>query len=239
MILAGERVIQETLLWNDEKAMTIPMRSKEEAHDYRYFPEPDLVPFTIEKQAIEDVRKSLPELPAEKLERLQKQYGVSTYDGAIIIQDPELAAFFEECAKHSKEIKKICNWIIGPVLQELNNRKIKASQLPLKPQDLVAVIQKLDEGVLNNLSAKETLKFVIETGKSTDNVIRGKGLAQVSDDSALEKIIDEVLKENPGVVEQIKHGKDSAAGFLVGQAMKKSQGKGNPKKFGEILKRRL
>lgn len=239
MILAGERITQETLLWNDEKAMTIPMRSKEEAHDYRYFPEPDLVPFTIEQQAIEEVRKALPELPPEKLQRLQKQYGVSTYDGEIIIQDPELADFFEECAKHSKEVKKICNWIIGPVLQELNNRKLKPSELPLKPQDLVMIIQKLDEGILNNLSAKETLKFVIESGKSTNDIIQEKGLAQVSDDSALEKIIDEVLKENPSVVEQIKQGKESAAGFLVGQAMKKSQGKGNPKKFGEILKRRL
>ncbi len=239
LILAGERITQETLLWNDEKAITVPMRSKEEAHDYRYFPEPDLVPFTIEKQAIEDVRKSLPELPAEKLQRLQKQYGVSTYDGEIIIHDPELAGFFEECAKHSKEIKKICNWLIGPVLQELNNRKVKIPQLPLRPQDLVTIIQKLDAGVLNNLSAKETLKHVIESGKCTNDVIQEKGLAQVSDDSALEKIIDEVLKENPSVVEQIKQGKDSAAGFLVGQAMKKSQGKGNPKKFGEILKRRL
>ena len=238
-VLAGERIVQETRLWSEEKGMSVAMRSKEEAHDYRYFPEPDLVPFLIEQHAIDEARRSLPELPTEKLARLQKQYSVSAYDGGIIVQDPALADFFEECIKLSKETKIICNWIIGPILQELNSRKIPFAQLTVKPQDLIVLIQKLDEGILNNLTAKETFRHVIETGTSTETVIREKGLAQVSDDSALEKIVEQVIQENNAVVEQIKQGKDTAMGFLVGQSMKKSQGKGNPKKFGDIIKRRL
>src|SRR3989338_3770226 len=239
LLLAGERIVQETRLWNDEKQMTLSMRSKEEAHDYRYFPEPDLVPFTIDQATIEKVRESLPELPAAKFDRLRKQYQLSDYDAGIIIQDQTIADFFEKCTQHSQEIKKICNWIIGPLLQEINSRKTGLAELSLKPQDLTTLIQRVEEGALSNLSAKEVFALMVETGQTPDAIIKDKGLAQVSDDSALEGIVQSVIGENQSVVEQIKQGKDSAIGFLVGQAMKKSQGKGNPKKFGELIKRRL
>ncbi len=239
MYLNGEPIIQETRLWNDEKQQTLPMRSKEEAHDYRYFPEPDLVPLVIDKKAIEEIRHSLPELPADKLDRLMKEYKIAEYDARILIQDQDIASFFEKCAKLYPETKKICNWMIGPYLQELNERKVKPSELALKPEDLITIIKKVDEGVLSHLTAKDTFKFVVESGNSPDQVIAEKGLAQVSDDGALEKIIDEVFTANPEIVEQIKQGKDKAAAFLIGQAMKKSQGKGNPKKFGDLIKRRF
>ncbi len=239
IVESGERIIQETRLWNEEKAMTFAMRSKEEAHDYRYFPEPDLVPFTVDQSVIDHVRQSLPELPQQKLKRLTDQYKISEYDAAVIIQDPDIANFFEECTKHYAETKKICNWINGALFQELNARKMTIKDLKITPQDLTTLIKKVEEGVLNNLTGKDTLKFMIDSGKSTEEIIQEKGLAQESDDSVLEKIVDEIIAANDKVVAQVKEGKDSAIGFLVGQAMRKCQGKGNPKKFGEIIRRRI
>jgi aspartyl-tRNA(Asn)/glutamyl-tRNA(Gln) amidotransferase subunit B len=239
LILAGSRVIQETLLWNEEKGMTLSMRSKEEAHDYRYFPEPDLVPFILDAATIEEVKKTLPELPDKKLKRLLETYQLNEYDATILIQDQALANFFEQCTKHYADIKKICNWINGPVLQELNARKSTIAQLPITPENLAKLIKKQDEGAVSNLAAKDVLKFMLDSGKDADTVIKEKGLAQVSDDSALETIVDAVIAANPQVVSQVKEGKDSAIGFLIGQAMRQSQGKANPKKLGEIIKGRI
>ena len=239
LLLKGERIIQETRLWNDEQGKTLPMRSKEEAHDYRYFPEPDLVPFMLSDQEIEEIRKTLPESPEEKFQRLLTTYQLSAYDAQIIIQDSELADFFEECAKISNKTKKVCNWIIGPLQQELNTRKGSIKNLNLSPKNLTALIEKVEEGVVSNLIGKEILTMMIDTGQSPDTIITEKGMAQVSDHSALETILDNVISENQNIVEQIQGGKETALGFLVGQAMRKSQGKGNPKKIGELLKRRL
>ena len=236
---AGERVIQETRLWDETKAMTMPMRSKEEAHDYRYFPDPDLVPFMVEKSEIEHVRATLPELPNEKFDRFLKQYQLNDYDTGILIQDRLLAGFFEECAKIYPNPKKICNWIGADVLKELNERKKDFKGLGLKPKNLATLIAKVEDGTLSNLTGKEVLKHVLDTGKDTEAIIEEKGLAQVSDDGALDAIIDELIKENEKLAEEIKGGNEKAVGFLVGQGMKKSQGKGNPKKLGEMLKRRL
>jgi aspartyl-tRNA(Asn)/glutamyl-tRNA(Gln) amidotransferase subunit B len=236
---SGEKITQETRLWDEAKQMTIAMRSKEEAHDYRYFPEPDLVPFVVGQDIIDQIKKELPELPPAKLERLMKQYVMSEYDARIIIQDQAMADFFEECAKLYKDSKKICNWLNGAVLNEMNSRKATIQTVKLPARELTALIQKVDEDILSNLVAKDVLKFIIDTGKSVDTIIEEKGLAQVSDDGMLMTIVDQVISENPKIVAQIKEGKDAAAGFLVGQAMKKSQGKANPKKIGELIKRRL
>lgn len=239
MMQAGEKIIQETRLWNEQKQMTLPMRSKEEAHDYRYFPEPDLVPFTVDKKTIEEIRKILPESPRDKFNRFIKQYALSDYDTQILIQDKNLASFFEECAVHYGQPKKICNWIIGPLAQELNTRKVKITELHLPPGDFTDLIQKVDQGTLSNLAGKDVLSMMIETKKSAQVLIAEKGLAQVSDDSTLEKIVDEVIRENEKIAAQIKEGKESAIGFLVGQAMRKTNGKANPKKLGDIIKRRI
>ena len=238
LVLSNQKITQETRLWNEEKGMTFPMRSKEEAHDYRYFPEPDLVPFTLEQDAIEKIKDTIPELPFEKLNRLIQEYKISNYDAQILIQDRDLSGFFEECTKHFKETKKICNWIGSALLQELNNKKTSIKDVALKPENFAKLIKKVEDGDLNNLRGKEALHDMIETGKDIDTIITEKGLTQVSDDGTLETLIEDVIKENPNVVEQVKQGKDTAIGFLVGQAMKKTQGKANPKKIGEILRRR-
>ena len=204
--------------------MTITMRSKEQAHDYRYFPDPDLVPFTIDYKVIDGVRAELPELPQAKFLRFLSQYGFSEYDANILVADPGMADFFEAALKEYPQAKKIANWLGGPVLMELNNRKVSIGELKLTPKDLVALIAKVEDGVVSNLVGKEVLTFMLDEGKSADEIIKEKGLAQVSDDSALLVIIDEVIAQNPAVVEQIKSGKPNAAGFLVGQAMKKSGG---------------
>jgi len=239
MVEAGERIIQETRLWNDEKQMTFSMRSKEEAHDYRYFPEPDLVPFTITEKDIEKVRQTLPEFPQEKIDRFISQYQLSAYDASVLAQDKALAKFFEDCVVQLNAPKKICNWITSALKQELNTRKMDVHSIKLTPSDFVSLIKNVEEGVVSNLVGKEILTVMLDTGNACEVIIEEKGLRQVSDDEALNKIIDEILKENTPIVEQIKSGKESAVGFLVGQAMKKTQGKANPKKMGELIKRRI
>lgn len=247
LLEAGERIPQETRLWNDAKNMTISMRSKEEAHDYRYFPEPDLVPFIVEESAIEEIRKTLPESPEAKLKRFIGEFGLVDYDANILIQERALADLFEECVPlaqgHKIPVKKIANWIIGPLTQELNTRKMNIVDAKKKPVQFTAefleIISKVENGALSNLGGKEILGALIDTGEKAEQLIAQKGLAQVSDEGALEKIADEVIRENPDVVTQIKEGKESAVGFLVGQSMKKSRGKGNPKILGDIIKRRL
>jgi aspartyl-tRNA(Asn)/glutamyl-tRNA(Gln) amidotransferase subunit B len=239
MLESGGKVLQETRLWNEDKAMTFVMRSKEEAHDYRYFPEPDLVPFTIDALYIDEICKTLPELPEEKFNRLIREYKISDYDAGVLVQDPQWVLFFEACAKHYGDVKKICNWSSGPLLSEINQRKIPLLELSLTPEKLIGLMNRVDDATISNLVAKDVLAQMIETGKTADAIIEEKGLAQVSDACALEPIVDQVIAENPQTIEQIKAGKASAAGFLVGQAMKKSQGKGNPKLLNELIKRRL
>ncbi len=239
VVSSGGRIIQETRLWSEEKGTTVTMRSKEEAHDYRYFPEPDLVPFEMDEALVEEVRRSIPELPRQKFERFVGEYGLSEYDARIIVSDPHIAHFFEACAKLYADTKKISNWLNGPLLQELNGRKLALQDVKIKPEDLTAIIRKVDENVLSNLSAKEALKQVLDTGKDAAAVIQDGGLSQVSDSSALERIVDELIREHQNVVVQILEGKASAIGFLVGQAMRKSQGKANPKMIGEIIHRKL
>jgi aspartyl-tRNA(Asn)/glutamyl-tRNA(Gln) amidotransferase subunit B len=238
-LLSGGTIVQETRLWNEAKATTISMRSKEEAHDYRYFPEPDLVPFTIDAATEQEVRRSLPETPQQKFERFVSQYGLSEYDSGILIQDQELSDFFEKCVKLYQDAKKVCNWIAGPLLQEINARKTTIRTLSIQPQDIVFLITKVEEGSLSNLAAKEALKLSIDARKPAAELVAEKGLIQVSDEGALDDVVQTILNENEGVVAQIKEGKESAMGFLIGQAMKRSQGKANPKKLGEIIRRRI
>lgn len=236
---SGGKISQETRLWDEEKGMTIAMRSKEEAHDYRYFPEPDLVPFMVTEAEIQKIRETLPEFPVAKFKRFQAEYKLGEYDANLLVQDPGIADFFEGCFKIYPEAKKICNWLIGPLQQEINARKSSITGLKITPERLTGLIQKVDSGTVSNLVGKEILAMMIDSGQPADIIISEKGLAQVSDEGALIKVIDEILSENSSVVAQIKEGKESAMGFLVGQAMRKTQGKANPKKLGEMIKRRL
>ncbi|MDD3374948.1 MAG: Asp-tRNA(Asn)/Glu-tRNA(Gln) amidotransferase subunit GatB [Candidatus Omnitrophica bacterium] len=239
LVESGERIIQETRLWDEHKQITVSMRSKEEAHDYRYFPEPDLVPFMVEKEEVEKTKKNLPESPSKKQNRFIANYELSDYDANVLVQDKEIADFFEECTKKYNSPKKVCNWVTGALKQELNTRKIDLLKAKLSSDDLIALIDKVETGVLSNLAGKDVLKIKFDTGKTIDQIINDHGFAQVSDDETLEKVIKEVIDENPSIIEQIKSGKESAVGFLVGQSMKKTQGKANPKKIGEMIKRRI
>jgi aspartyl-tRNA(Asn)/glutamyl-tRNA(Gln) amidotransferase subunit B len=246
VIVSGGKIIQETLLWDDEKAQTRTMRSKEQAHDYRYFPDPDLVPFIVDNNIIDGVRAELPELPQAKFLRFLSQYGLSDYDANILVADRGMADFFEAALKEYPQAlpdrqtgKKIANWLAGPVLMELNNRKTIIGELKISPAALVDLIKKVEEGIISNLAGKEVLTAMLDEGKSAQEIIKEKGLAQVSDDPSLLVIIDEVIAQHPAVVEQIKSGKPNAAGFLVGQAMKRSGGRANPKKLNELITRRI
>jgi len=239
VIMSGGTIIQETRLWDETRQATQSMRTKEEAHDYRYFPEPDLVPFTLSEDHIERIRQTLPEPPDSKFQRLQCDYGISAYDARIIIQDRYLADFFEQCAGLCTETKKICNWINGELLKEFNNRKISIRQTALDARNFTDLIRLVDEGAISNLAAKEILPLLFETAQTTAQIIESKGLSQVSDDGALEQIIDEVLGKNSDVVEHVRNGDHKAIGFLIGETMKASRGKANPKKVGSILQRRL
>jgi aspartyl-tRNA(Asn)/glutamyl-tRNA(Gln) amidotransferase subunit B len=238
LVVSGGRVEQQTLLWDESRGMTVMMRSKEQAHDYRYFPEPDLVPFTLTRQEISAVALEMPELPAAKSERFMGTYNLNEYDVGILVQERGLADFFERCVTSYSEPKKICNWIAGPLLKEINERGAAPADL-LPPGDLAVLVRVVDEGLVSHLAAKDILTRMIDTRKDPKTIIEEQGLAQVSDDGQLTAVVDEVIKANPKAVSEIKDGKTSVMGFLVGQAMKKMQGKANPKKISDILNRRF
>ncbi|MFC1510649.1 Asp-tRNA(Asn)/Glu-tRNA(Gln) amidotransferase subunit GatB [Candidatus Omnitrophota bacterium] len=239
VILSGEKIVQQTLLWDEKKLAAIPMRSKEQAHDYRYFPEPDLVPFIVKDDIIEEIKNNLPERPQTKMDRLITEYKISDYDARILISDKHLAAFFENCASHYKDVKKLCNWMNIEVLKELNERKVTITDISLTPKDLAALLEKIDQNTISNLAAKDVLRFCIETGKTPEAIINEKGLAQVSDEGSLNTLIDEIIKNNPNVVQEVRDGKQSAIGFLIGQAMKQSKGKANPKMLKDMFTKNL
>ncbi|MBF0531767.1 MAG: Asp-tRNA(Asn)/Glu-tRNA(Gln) amidotransferase subunit GatB [Candidatus Omnitrophica bacterium] len=239
VILGGQRVVQETRLWDENKAMTFSMRSKEEAHDYRYFPEPDLPLVTVPEEVVEEMRQTLPELPQAKMERFTQTYGISVYDAGVLAQDRLTAGFFEQCAALYPEAKKICNWLNGDVLKEMNERKITVAASTLQPEDLVDLIRKIEEGAVSQLKAKDVLKIMLDSGKNCSAIIAEQGWGQVSNDEELLKIAQQALADNPATVAQIREGKLSAIGFLVGQAMQKSGGKANPKKIKELIEKNL
>ena len=239
VILSGGKIVQETLLWNEEKGITIPMRGKEQAHDYRYFPDPDLVSFTVEAKLIDHIKSTMPELPKEKFLRFVDSYKLSEYDASVLTQDKGMSDFFESCVSAKADPKKACNWITSVLVKELTDRKSSIEEIKLTPSSLAGLIQKVEDGIISNLVGKDVLKFMMDSAKGSDEIIAEKGLAQVSDDSALEQMLDEIFAAHGEVVEQVKQGKQSAVGFLVGQAMKKSQGKANPKKLGEMITRRI
>jgi aspartyl-tRNA(Asn)/glutamyl-tRNA(Gln) amidotransferase subunit B len=239
-LLSGGGVItQETRLWDAKGLRTISMRSKEEAKDYRYFPDPDLSPFTISQDTISRIKQSLPELPREKQKRLADQYGLSDYDAELITSSRQLADYFEECLKGYANAKAVFNWLSGPVLSELNSRGVSISGLNISPEQMVELVKFFQEGKVTNLVAKDVLGQMIQSGKAAADIIEQNGLAQISDAGSLKKIIDQVLEENTKSVGDYKAGKSNALMFLLGQVMKKSQGKANPKTVADMLKTRL
>jgi len=237
----GEQIVQETRLWDAEELETVSMRTKEEAQDYRYFPEPDLTAFIIEKKKIEDIEKSIPELPREKMLRFVKSYGLSETDARILVISRKDAEIAEDCLKAypSKDKKPVVNWLIGPLLSEANDRHCRIFELNLAIGSLLELINFIDRQEISYLSGKSVLTEMIDSGKSPTEIIKAKNLLQISDSRELDDIAEAVIKENPKSVSDYKAGKSNALMFLVGQAMKRSKGKANPKVAQEILKRRL
>jgi aspartyl-tRNA(Asn)/glutamyl-tRNA(Gln) amidotransferase subunit B len=234
-------LIQETRLWDAKESKTLPMRTKEGAKDYRYFPEPDLPPFVIEKDMVAEIKKGIPELPKDKLERFVKDYGLTIYDANILTASKKDAFFAEECfnAYFGKDRKLIVNWFIGPLLSEANSRGVKISDLNISSARLLELLGFVERNEISNLSAKAVLSEMIDSTTTAGEVIRKKNLIQISDSGELNKIASEVIDENPKSVSDYKSGKGNALMFLVGQLMRKSSGKANPKIAKELLKERL
>ena len=235
----GEIIIQETRLWDDAGLKTYSMRSKEEAMDYRYFPEPDLSAFTISQEKIEALKRGLPELPKARKERFIKDYALNVYDAGILISEKPLADYFEECVKLYAKPKIISNWLSGALMAELNSRSATLESLQLKPESLVSLLGLVVEGKISNLVAKDVLSEMLNTHKEAQEIVKEKNLAQVSDTSQLEEVINKVIADNARSVQDYKAGKANALMFLVGQVMRLSQGKANPKMVQEILKKKL
>ncbi|OQW32117.1 MAG: aspartyl/glutamyl-tRNA amidotransferase subunit B [Nitrospira sp. SG-bin2] len=235
----GGKIRQETRSWNIDRGETAVMRSKEEAHDYRYFPDPDLVPLKLDKEWVEGFTSSLPELPAARARRFIGDYGLPEYDAGVLTSSKSLAEYFESCVKLFNQPKTVSNWVMGELTRELNNSGTVVSASPVPPERLVELLKMVDQGAISLKVAREIFPQVYSSGKTPEQIVQEKGLTQVSDEGALEAIITEVLAKSPAQVAQFKEGKPQVLGFLVGQVMKASGGKANPGKVNELLKRKL
>jgi len=236
---ANEPVSQETRLWDEKNNQTRVMRSKEDAHDYRYFPEPDLQPLTVSAEFIEQIKAQMPELPDAMRDRFVENYELSYNDASQLVSDRDLAEFYERTAKASNNPRVSANFILSELLRELNNANQTAKDSPVSAENLAELIKTLDAGKINNNQAKEVLTEMFGSGKNSAEVISEKGFEQVSDVSAIEKIVDEIIEANHNQVEAYRSGNEKLFGFFVGQTMKASQGKANPKVVNEILRKKL
>lgn len=248
----GGRVVQETRLWDANQNITQSMRGKEEAHDYRYFPEPDLVPIEVGKEWLDELSASLPELPDAKKNRLVAEYGIPEYDAMVLTESRAMADYYEKVAKLSGQPKLASNWVMGEIMRKLKEGNFEIEQCPLQPERLAAMLLRIVDGTLSGKMAKPFFEelynttFVpvkgLEMQSSVGHVaviIEEKGLVQITDESAIEKVVDEVMAANPGNVEAYRAGKVALMGFFVGQVMKATGGKANPAKVNELLKKKL
>ena len=235
----GKKVTQETRRWDDNKEASFAMRSKEDAKDYRYFPEPDLQPIVISDEWINAIKERQPEFQKEKAERYKKEYGLSDYDADILTQNRHMADMFEETAKLCGNPKKAANWFMGEVLRTLKDKAMDPEELTFSPKNLASIIRAMDEGKINQGNAQKVFAKVFEEDVEPLAYMEEHGLMMVSDTGAIEAAVLEVLAENPNTVEEYRSGKDKVLGFLVGQVMKKMKGKGDPAKVNEILREKL
>jgi aspartyl-tRNA(Asn)/glutamyl-tRNA(Gln) amidotransferase subunit B len=237
---SGGKVVQETRLYDADKGETRSMRTKEEANDYRYFPDPDLLPLAISSEFIQEVRKTLPELPDEKAARLVTQYGLSAYDAGVLSASRELAAYYEEVVgAFPSEPKLAANWVMGELAAALNRDGLEIGASRLSAAQLSGLLQRIADATISGKIAKEVFEAMWGSGRDADAIIEEKGLRQITDDAAIERVIDEVIARNPGQLADYRAGKDKLFGFFVGQAMKATQGKANPAQLNALLKRKL
>ena len=235
----GEAIVQETRLFDAAKGVTRSMRGKEEAHDYRYFPDPDLLPLIIGEEQMEAWRAELPELPEARCRRYQETLGLPEYDALVLTAEKEVADYFEAALSAGGDPKKLSNWVMGEVMRELNDRGTDLSACKVQPGELAALVRLVDDGVISGTIAKNVFKELFETGGNPEAHVKAKGLVQISDTSAIEGFVDEVLAENPAEVERYRGGDRKLTGFFVGQVMKKSKGKANPALVNQLLVKKI
>mgnify|MGYP001404345524 FL=1 len=235
----GGAVVQETRRWDENQGKTFSMRGKEEAHDYRYFPDPDLVRLHIDDEWKARVRASIPELPDARQARYMEQFGLSSYDAGVLTSSMKLANFFEDSLKHTNDAKSSANWIMGDLLGYLNSNGQELEDVKITGQGLGEMIQLIEKGTISTKIAKTVFKGMIETGKSPRQIVEEQGLVQISDEGAILSIVDAVIAANPQSVEDFRNGKEKAIGFLVGQIMKETKGKANPGLVNKLLVDRL
>jgi len=239
LLEGGGRVVQETRLWDSAAGRTLSMRSKEEAHDYRYFPEPDLPPLVVTEARVAAVRATMPELPEARRQRFVAAYGLPAYDAGVLTSSAGLAGYFEQVAAASGNAKAASNWVMGELLRTMKERATAIEQVPLTPAALAGLITLVEKGTISSSIAKEVFAKMYDTGRSADEIVAAEGLAQNSDEGALLAIVRDVIAANTATVDEYRAGKTKGFGFLVGQIMKGSGGKANPKLANELLKREL
>jgi aspartyl-tRNA(Asn)/glutamyl-tRNA(Gln) amidotransferase subunit B len=244
-VKSGERLVQETRGWVDDKGVTVSQRSKEYAHDYRYFPEPDLPPLSFSRSWVDEIESLLPELPAAKRDRFITEYGLSEYDANLLTSSKPMAAFFEKCVAligsqdGKKQAKAISNWMTGELFRLFNANDIDVGDSKITPEHLVGMLEKINNGALSVSAAKVVFEDMFNTGKTADKIIAEKGLSQISDTKEIEDIIDRVIADNPQPVADFKNGKEKAQSFLVGQIMRLTKGRANPALANKLLRERL
>jgi len=238
LVESGEKIVQETRLFDSKKGKTFSMRSKEEEHDYRYFPDPDLLPVVLQNEWVEDLRSSLPELPDQKLKRFMSEHGLSADDADLLTSSRELADYFEKCLESFDNPKEISNWITTEMLREIDIDD-DIQKFPVTPEMLTELLKLVKDGIINRKIAKEIFPAMISDNKRAKDIIEEKGIEQISDTSEIETIVRKVLEENPGEVERYKSGDEKLMGFFVGQVMKLTKGKANPKLVNDAIRKLL
>jgi aspartyl-tRNA(Asn)/glutamyl-tRNA(Gln) amidotransferase subunit B len=235
----GEEVVQETRLWDVDRGTTVSMRGKEEAHDYRYFPDPDLVPLRIDEGWVKEIRGALPELPEQKKDRFIKEYNIPEYDAEILTSAKAMANYYEECVRLFPEAKTVSNWMMGDLLRELKGDDREIDQCPVTPQHLAQMLSMVKEGTISGKIAKDVFEEMYRTGERPDKIVRDKGWTQILDTGEIERAIEKAMQANPKQVEDYRKGKEKLFGFFVGEVMKETKGKANPKLVNELLKEKL
>ncbi|MDF2635957.1 MAG: Aspartyl/glutamyl-tRNA(Asn/Gln) amidotransferase subunit [Pelosinus sp.] len=235
----GGRVIQETRTWDENKGITASMRNKEQAHDYRYLPEPDLVPIVVDPARVEDIRANLPELPDARKQRLMNDHGLSDYDASIITASKAVADYFDQSVQNNGEAKAVANWLMGEVSKHLNSEGITILECPVSPKQLTELLALIEKGTISSKIAKTVFEEMWSSRKDAEVIVKEKGLVQISDSSEIIAIVEGVIASNPQSVADYKAGKDKAIGFLVGQIMKQTKGRANPDMVNTLLRERL
>ncbi len=232
---SGGKVYQETRRWDDEAGEGYAMRTKEEANDYRYFPEPDLMPIRLSEEYIKNIKDTLPELPESRKKRYIEELGLPEYDAGIITSSKTLSDFFESATKSCGNAKAVSNWIMTDIIRIAREKGIEYNELPFTPEQFAKLITLIDKGTISGSIAKKVFEEMVETGKEPEKIVEEKGLVQISDEGAIKEVVDKIIAANPQSVEDYKNGKDRALGFLVGQCMKEMKGKGNPQILNKLI----